>query len=63
MPPYGPYSRKIMLPYPGLFAPSLWCRAPEQPTKFDFVINLKTAKALGITFPQSILIQATEAIQ
>jgi putative tryptophan/tyrosine transport system substrate-binding protein len=26
----------------------------EQPTKFDFVVNLKTAKALGITIPQSI---------
>ena len=35
----------------------------EQPTKFEFVINLKTAKALGLTFPQSILLQATEAIQ
>ena len=35
----------------------------EQPTKFDLVINVKTAKALGITFPQSILFQTTEAIQ
>jgi len=35
----------------------------EQPTKFDFVINLKTAQALGLTIPQSVLVQATEIIQ
>jgi putative ABC transport system substrate-binding protein len=35
----------------------------EQPTKFDFAINLKTALALGLTIPQSILQQATEIIQ
>ncbi len=35
----------------------------EQPTTFDLVVNLKTAQALGITFPQEILLQATEAIQ
>ena len=32
--------------------------AIEQPTKFDFVINLKTAKALGLTLPQSLRLQA-----
>jgi putative ABC transport system substrate-binding protein len=35
----------------------------EQPTKFDFVVNLKTAQALGLTIPQSVLLQATDVIQ
>ena len=35
----------------------------EAPTHYDFVINLKTAQALGITVPQSVLLQATEVIQ
>ena len=35
----------------------------EQPTKFDLVVNMKAAKALGLTIPNSILVQATKVVE
>jgi putative ABC transport system substrate-binding protein len=65
---YGPNVATMRLQVAGLVARVLGgARAGdlpiEQPTKFELVINLKTAKALGLTIPPSLLVRADEVIQ
>jgi putative ABC transport system substrate-binding protein len=65
---YGPkqedyFPRAILIAERILRGDSVGDLPIERPTKFEFVLNLKTAKALGISLPPTLLIRADEVIE
>jgi putative ABC transport system substrate-binding protein len=65
---YGPNVAAMRLQLAGLVARVLGGAKAgdlpiEQPTKFELVINLKTAQALGLTIPQSLLLRVDEVVR
>jgi putative ABC transport system substrate-binding protein len=65
---YGPYQPAYVERSAALVASILGGSKPgdlpiERPTKFEFIVNLKTIKALGLTIPESILLRADEVIR
>jgi putative tryptophan/tyrosine transport system substrate-binding protein len=65
---YGPDISSVYKQSAGFVAKILKGASPrelpvEQPTKFELIVNLRTAKELGLTIPQSLLLRADELIQ